>query len=249
MGVVPLFFIIDVSHSCWNLIKLGLKIFDNYKINKHLSNLPDYVTADGIDKKEEITCYICFDELKVGKRLNCGHSFHLRCIKEWVHSSAGCPLCKVPVTSDKKLNKRQNEELQAGNFNIDQDRREGNQYINNRNGYNEDQSGDSNNINLTGKANQMLAKIHPDLKKLKIYQEITKIALLYDVNSAKTSSSSGAVSYSLPTEAVYNRSVKNEIKRLEIENYNRKILELYENPKQAVERCSNNSNNNRNNSK
>jgi len=242
MGVVPLFFIIDVSHSCWNLIKLGLKIFDNYKINKHLSSLPDYVTADGVDKKEEITCYICFDDLKVGKKLNCGHSFHLRCIKEWVHSSAGCPLCKVPVTSEKKLNKPQNEHLQAGNLNIDQDRRDGNQYINSRYGYTGEQSGDNRDNDLTSKANQMLAKINPDLKKLKIYQYISKIAQSYDINSAEETSSSGAVSYSLPTEAVYNRSMKNEIKRLEIENYNRKILEIYENPKQAVEKFSNNSN-------
>jgi hypothetical protein len=40
----------------------------------------------------------------------------------------------------------------------------------------------------------------------------------------------GAISYSLPCPAVYNRTIHNEIKRLEIENYNKKLLELYENP-------------------
>jgi hypothetical protein len=43
----------------------------------------------------------------------------------------------------------------------------------------------------------------------------------------------GAVAYSLPCAALYDRSIKNEIKRLEIEIYNRKILEIYENPHQA----------------
>jgi hypothetical protein len=233
VGVVPLFFIIDVSHSCWNLIKFGYKIYDNYKINNHISKLPDYTPIQEDEKKEEITCYICFEELKVGKRLNCGHTFHLRCIKEWVQSSVGCPLCKVPVTNERKPIRRRNEDFPEDNFNIDQgDNAEGNVF-------NPDQDRENLVSNVNGQSTQReLAKIHPDMKKLKIYQEIARIAALTEVNqgSDNVASSSGAVSYSLPTSALLNRSISNEIKRLEIENYNRKIMEIYENPLNAVSR-------------
>jgi hypothetical protein len=232
VGVVPLFFIIDVSHSCWNLIKFGYKIYDNHKLNIHLSNLPDYIASTSEEKKEEITCYICFDELNVGKRLNCGHVFHLHCIKDWVESSAGCPLCKVPVTKEKKTLRQGNEEFPQDNFNVDQ----GGDNINN---INIDQDKNNINLNAPGQSTQQGSnKIHSDLKKFKLYEEIGRISALGDLNSYANTSSvpTGAVTYSLPTAAVYNRTVHNETKRLEIENYNRKILEIYENPFSTMNR-------------
>lgn len=80
VGVVPVFFIIDVFYSCWNLIKLGYKFWENYKTNKHINNLSDF-TASEEEPKHYPICNICLDEIKVGKLLNCGHIFHLRCIK------------------------------------------------------------------------------------------------------------------------------------------------------------------------
>ncbi len=40
----------------------------------------------------------------------------------------------------------------------------------------------------------------------------------------------GAISYSLPCEAVLNRDIDNEILRLEIENYNKRMISIYEKP-------------------
>jgi len=197
-----------------------------------LSNLPDYVAITTEDKKEEITCYICFEELKVGKKLNCGHVFHLRCIKEWVQSSVGCPLCKVPVTSDKKTVRRTNEEFPQDNFNL-------NQVGENMNNINIDKDNEITNISSPGQANQLGSiKIHSDLRKLKLYQDIGRVSAIGEINQCLNQASipTGGVSFSLPTTVVYNRTVSNEIKRLEIENYNRKILEIYENPSSAVNR-------------
>jgi hypothetical protein len=39
----------------------------------------------------------------------------------------------------------------------------------------------------------------------------------------------------MPCAALLNRSFEHEIKRLEIENYNKKLLDLYENPEQFME--------------
>lgn len=88
VGVVPIFFIIDVFYSCWNLLKLGYKFWENYKTNKHINNLADYTAPKDVEgenpdikKSNLIICNICLDEIKLGKMLNCGHIFHLRCIK------------------------------------------------------------------------------------------------------------------------------------------------------------------------
>lgn len=89
-GVIPVFFIIDVFYSCWHLIKLIYKFYDNYKMNKFINkyyililfSLSDYLhgTEEGEDDTARL-CNICLDEIKVGKKLLCGHVFHLRCIK------------------------------------------------------------------------------------------------------------------------------------------------------------------------
>ena len=55
-----------------------------------------------------------------------------------------------------------------------------------------------------------------------------------DIKPSKQNCESGAISYGLPTEAVYNRKIENEIKRLEIELINQKFLKIYEDPKNAL---------------
>lgn len=44
----------------------------------------------------------------------------------------------------------------------------------------------------------------------------------------------GAISYGLPTEAIYDRKIENEVKRLEIELVNQKLLKMYESPKESL---------------
>ena len=55
-----------------------------------------------------------------------------------------------------------------------------------------------------------------------------------DIKPNKQNCESGAISYGLPTEAVYNRKIENEIKRLEIELINQKFLKIYEDPKSSL---------------
>ena len=111
--------------------------------------------------------------MNIGKRLNCGHTFHLHCIKEWIQSSVGCPLCKVPVTNEIKTVRRQNDVFPEDNLNLDQGR--GENLNNNANLLNRDQDRDYLNYTLTGQSPQQgLIKIHPDMKKLKIYEDRNK---------------------------------------------------------------------------
>ena len=42
-------------------------------------------------------CCICLDDFLEGVNLECGHSFHQACIKQWLESKKVCPLCRIEV--------------------------------------------------------------------------------------------------------------------------------------------------------
>lgn len=50
-------------------------------------------------EKEEIdTCSICYDEYEENKKIGkmqCGHLFHLECIKSWLLCKNSCPMCRA----------------------------------------------------------------------------------------------------------------------------------------------------------
>jgi hypothetical protein len=49
-------------------------------------------------------CAICLESMKTGKRLPCGHDFHLRCLADWMRAGHGnafsCPLCRADLTKE-----------------------------------------------------------------------------------------------------------------------------------------------------
>jgi hypothetical protein len=57
--------------------------------------------GDGKDEK----CTICSDKFKGGEKiseLSCHHTFHQKCIEEWGHYKAECPLCKKSIPLKKE---------------------------------------------------------------------------------------------------------------------------------------------------
>lgn len=75
-----------------------------------------------------------------------------------------------------------------------------------------------------GEVNDDVKKEFDDLLKNINEEEIsTSLTNITKINP-------GAISYSLPCEAVLNREIDNEILRLEIENYNKKMISIYEKP-------------------
>ncbi|KAI3849858.1 hypothetical protein MKW98_026772 [Papaver atlanticum] len=53
---------------------------------------------------EEHRCVICLDEYRkeeqIGRLRNCGHDYHVGCIKRWLSMKNACPICKAPVLAD-----------------------------------------------------------------------------------------------------------------------------------------------------
>ena len=82
--------------------------------------------------------------------------------------------------------------------------------------------------------NTFIPKKDSDFEKYNYYR---KIQNLLDKKYKKNNNNNeqkevnpGAISFSLPCEAVLNRGIKNELKRIKIEIQNKKIINLYENP-------------------
>lgn len=47
-------------------------------------------------------CAICRDDMEVGKKLACGHCFHIECLKMWCEQQQTCPICKSKLAFDVK---------------------------------------------------------------------------------------------------------------------------------------------------
>ena len=279
MRIFPIYFFIDVLRNAYHLLKLTMKIYDSYNNTTYIQSLTDYdiieelknqglinnlMTEEEINKikQEKINpCNICLSEIEKGKYLNCGHVFHVKCIKEWVSVNAKCPTCKASIITDQNMRSRFfNERLGLhvnNNANINNlNNNNNNAVLNNERNQqprmmtneelleNIDLSRVNNNISTTKSytinyedlsfnENKLLKK-YLQFKKFQDKLNGIKERIGQDVKSNKEKCESGAISYGLPTEAVYNRKIENEIKRLEIELVNQKLLKIYESPKESL---------------
>ena len=280
MRIFPIYFFIDVLKNAYHLIKMPVKIYESYNNANYIQSLMDYdintelknlgLISDHMteEEKEKIKqdkidrCNICLYELEKGKYLNCGHAFHLKCIRSWVSQNAKCPLCKSNIKTDQNIHSRfLNERLGIrGNNNINNNN-QNNVNANVQNNINNNNS----NIKRTFTNEELLERIdlthdynnnfisykkynfeetldeNPTLKKFldvkKIQNKLNilkeKIGEKNDNNDTKKVET-GAISYGLPTEAIYDRKIENEVKRLEIELINQKLLKMYESPKDSL---------------
>ena len=66
------------------------------------------------------TCAICLDNMKKEqiekmsvKSLDCGHSFHTECIKDWINKKSACPICRQQIDLNNRDNSNKNDFTQA----------------------------------------------------------------------------------------------------------------------------------------
>ncbi|KAL1553811.1 RING-type E3 ubiquitin transferase [Salvia divinorum] len=57
---------------------------------------------------EDGVCVVCLDNLvQLGNgevaRLDCGHQYHQRCIRNWLNVNNTCPLCKTTVVNGSSM--------------------------------------------------------------------------------------------------------------------------------------------------
>ncbi len=54
---------------------------DSTSANKEINKPAENENISENEDNKSVTCNICLDKITSGKILNCGHIFHLRCIK------------------------------------------------------------------------------------------------------------------------------------------------------------------------
>ena len=134
--------------------------------------------------------------------------------------NSNCPICKSPIIKENGINSKfYNQQLGINNNNHQMTNEEILQNLN---------------LEKKSRENTFIPKKDSDFEKYNYYR---KIQNLLDKKYKKNNNNNeqkevnpGAISFSLPCEAVLNRGIKNELKRIKIEIQNKKIINLYENP-------------------
>jgi hypothetical protein len=81
-------------------VNTGLRedeIVRNLRKVKH----PAFDSSFRYSTEMEKKCSICQEEFEANEemgRLDCGHSYHVYCIKQWLSQKNVCPVCKTAVT-------------------------------------------------------------------------------------------------------------------------------------------------------
>ena len=265
MNTYDFYFFLNVFKDANRLWKLTEKIYDSYNSIKYVNNLMDYdintelfnlgaitneMTEEEINKikHDKINiCNICLNEIEKGKYLNCGHVFHLKCIKEWVSLNAKCPICKSEIISDTKFKRKLfRERFNQNNLNHNIN------FGNNGNNFENKTKNDfsrvqSNNFDFRNDKNSICGNINngnniginnPILGRLQLYQKFAKtfdeLGNNFNSNKGNKNYEAGGISYGLPKEAIYNRVIENEIKRLKVELINKNIMKIYDDPKTSL---------------
>ena len=259
LGIPLVDLLLDIFNEAYHIIKLSVKIHQNYENVKYLNNLLDYKQENEIEsifkrnkeltdeEKERIVkdniqvCNICLDKIDNGKYLNCGHVFHLKCIKEWVNTNAICPICKAQIITENGFkSKFYNNQLGIANQGEDGNNNQLDEEILEK-------------INLSDDKYNMpfIPKLNVDIEKYEFYKKIEEMLhkLKYNneiinannnINTHINNVECGAISFSLPQATVLNRGIQNEIKRIHLELINKNLIELYDNPYNTFKKNDNN---------
>ena len=63
--------------------------------NETIVDILSNILKSNTDTKEDITCYICYDDIKDGTYMTkCKHYFHTVCISKWFSRKKNCPYCR-----------------------------------------------------------------------------------------------------------------------------------------------------------
>lgn len=93
-------FYIGVTLSSVILIFNLLPIYTYYSIkNEKKKMITEYIEKynSNIPKNSIANCTICYDDITddLFSYKDCGHQYHLKCIKKWIEINKSCPICRA----------------------------------------------------------------------------------------------------------------------------------------------------------
>ncbi|KAH7839853.1 hypothetical protein Vadar_009650 [Vaccinium darrowii] len=93
---VPLHLIRELYETFRNF---KVRVADYIRYRKITSNMNDRfpdATPEELNASDA-TCIICREEMTTAKKLNCGHLFHVHCLRSWLERQHTCPTCRALV--------------------------------------------------------------------------------------------------------------------------------------------------------
>ena len=97
LSIIDLALLLFINSSFTELRKHVNRFMQYLSVTSAINSTYSYPTADEL--KENETCIICHDNMTPtsSKKLDCGHIFHVGCIKKWMQKSFTCPVCRKPL--------------------------------------------------------------------------------------------------------------------------------------------------------
>ena len=89
---IPLHIMRDVYAAYQSFQRKLLNFIKYLRLTQNLENR--FPTATEEEIAAAGNCLVCREEMDTGKKLPCGHIFHLNCLRTWLQHQQACPLCR-----------------------------------------------------------------------------------------------------------------------------------------------------------
>ena len=92
---VPIYLMRELWSSFYILQKNVTSFVKYLRLTSNLDQRFPSATAEELATVED--CLICREPMSAGKKLPCGHIFHLPCLRVWLQHQQWCPLCRAEI--------------------------------------------------------------------------------------------------------------------------------------------------------
>jgi hypothetical protein len=89
---------------------------ESYGVPASKKPIVDLYTPSWGETREEHGCVICLEDMEIGQKFRmmpCGHSFHQRCIFDWLLVNRLCPICQFAMPTDEEQRLLDEEEARS----------------------------------------------------------------------------------------------------------------------------------------
>jgi E3 ubiquitin-protein ligase synoviolin len=100
---LPIHIIREVWSAFFSFQKKLVSFIRYLKLTRNLDQRFENATAEELSEAGD--CLICRECMESGKKLPCGHVFHMDCLRMWLQHQQTCPLCRaeIPINSTRPL--------------------------------------------------------------------------------------------------------------------------------------------------
>ncbi|KAK1443388.1 ring zinc finger domain containing protein [Babesia gibsoni] len=96
---IPAYMVIDIIHVIKNLSERIVMLMHYRNLVSVLETKYPKPTQE--EKEGDDNCIICRDAFDdTSRKIECGHIFHLSCLKTWLFQHSTCPTCRAPIKAD-----------------------------------------------------------------------------------------------------------------------------------------------------